>query len=77
MSAIHTTEMLIAITTQPIFIISVAKVCFSVMLNPSERLESSLIIRKGPKSQDGHQFQQKPNLYNSVSTGEQFLMQSY
>ena len=45
------------------------------MLNSSERLETSLIISEGPKSQDGHQFQQKQILYNSVSAGKQFLMQ--
>ena len=47
------------------------------MLDPSERLENSLIIRKGPKSQDSHQFQQKQILYNFVSAGKQFLMQPY
>ena len=43
------------------------------MLNPSERLESSLIIRKGPKSLDGHQFHYKLILYNSISAGKQFF----
>ena len=35
------------------------------MLNPSESFESSLTIREGPESQDGHQFQKK-NLYQLV-----------
>ena len=42
------------------------------MLNPSERLECSLTIRKGLKTQDGHQFQQQQILYNSISIGKQF-----
>ena len=47
------------------------------MPNSSERLESTLIISKEPKSQDGHQFQPKQILDNSVSAGKQFLMQPY